>query len=426
MLEENETDTNEQGMGFQNPDDPILKERLYVQNLPDEERKNLAKFLSDGCLQYLQLNELNFHLFFHLCSMRTFSVDDKLFGHCISFYNDVKSENKLDSLQGCADCKRALDDYERKLIYTDGNICKRGESFQHGVLFLNEFANEKQMVIVVELSSTLKVHKQSVQKLTRFGQGFSVCSQIRNDCPYIFVSGGKGRSGRDMMEYDVIENKWKTCPQLRCARSNHAMISVEENIYLIGGGISSIVKYNARAKRYSTVGHLEKNISNPLVVQYQKFLYIFGGRTLHKDEEEHDLPNVKKLDIITNVLEGSHDLPVAFSGGQAVLLNDKVYIAPPGGSLICFDPKTDRSRLCAHQNLNRELFFMFVSDNRLCVLGGIDNSEKTFCRTLDRYCPEQDCWKKESEVKTDFPIIASCILQYPRKCPVLPFHKSVT
>ncbi|KAL3881158.1 hypothetical protein ACJMK2_027616 [Sinanodonta woodiana] len=421
-----ETRSCSQYLRFQNPDDPIVKERLYVQNLPDEERKQLVKFLSDGCPTCLQLDELNFHSFFHLCSMRTFGVDDKLFRHCMNFYNNVKSENRLYSLQGCAECKRILDKYEVKRIYTDGNVRKSDKNVQYGVLFLSEYVNEKQTVMVVELSSTLKVHKQSVQKLKRFGQGFSVCSQIRNDCPYIFVSGGKGRSGRDMMEYDVIENKWKTCPQLSHARSNHAMISVEENIYLIGGGISSIVKYNARTKIYSTIGHLEENICNPLVVQYQKFLYIFGGRTLHEYGRNCDVPNVRKLDIITNVLEGSLDLPVAFSGGQAVLLNDKVYIAPPGGSLICFDPKTDRSRVCARQNLNRELFFMFVSDNRLCVLGGIDNSEKTFCRTLDRYCPEQDCWKKESEVKTDFPIMASCTLQYPHKCPVLPFHKSMT
>ncbi|KAK3608412.1 hypothetical protein CHS0354_035414 [Potamilus streckersoni] len=422
MLREKETHNYQQDMRFQNTDDPIVKERLYVQNLPDEERKKLAKFLSDGYPACLQLNELNFHSFLHLCSLRTFSGDDKLFRHCISFYNDVKSENKLDSLQCCADCKRSLDDYEAKMTFTCGNICKTGENVRYTVLFLNEYVNEKQTVKVVELASTIIVHKQSVQKISRFGHGFSVCSQIRNDCPYIFISGGKGPSGREMMEYDVIENKWKKCPPLPRARINQSMISVEENIYLIGGGISSIVKYNTRTKIYSTIGYFEKNISNPLVIQYHKCLYIFGGRTSNEYDDDCDVPSVRKLDMTTNVLDGSQDLPVAFSGGQAVLLNDKVYIATPGGSLICFDPKTGRSRLCSSQNFNRDLFFMFVSDNRLCVLGGIEKSKKTFCRTLDRYCPEQDCWRRASEVKTDFPIIASCILQYPHKCPVLPFQ----
>ncbi|KAL3881156.1 hypothetical protein ACJMK2_027614 [Sinanodonta woodiana] len=407
---------------FLKNDNPVLKERIYIQNLPEGDRRKLAKFLSDGCPADLQLSEENFHSFLHLCLLRTFSTDNKLMQHCMNFYKDVEESDHLYILQGCAECKHMLKKNGSKMICPDPNISKNSISVQYGVLFVQNDAIENQTVIIVELSSNKIIYKQCVKKVNKFGRGFSVCSQIRNECPYIFISGGRGRSSRKLLEYDVIENKWRACPKLCCERFNHSMVAVDENIYLIGGEkLSLIEKYNPKTKLYSSIGHLEENISNPLVIQYQQCLYIFGG----KASDGRDVPCVRCLNTITNITERLPDLPLSFSGGQAVLLDTSVYMATPGGNLIWFDPKSGLSKLCSCMTPPRELFFIFDRGSRICVLGGIDGTENKYIQRLDRYYPEQNCWKTESELKPILPIVASCILQYPRKCPVLPFNKSI-
>jgi len=51
---------------------------------------------------------------------------------------------------------------------------------------------------------------------------------------HIYVTGGWS-TGRKAWKYDIINNRWSTLPEMQKSRLGHAMVELNNQIYVLGG-----------------------------------------------------------------------------------------------------------------------------------------------------------------------------------------------
>lgn len=401
---------------------PII---TYLKDVKTNTRSDVAHYLSTGDLEYANLNLTNLHDFYHVASLLRLR---QLRDHCERFCSKHDLELVLSSFEGC-DCRLQINKISASGYKRLESVHLRHHQTdlpQYYIVFTGaERANEardkrKVNVKVIDVFDKSDVYKCEVKKLRNFGDGFSCCSCEIKESPFVFVSGGTGKSSHAVYKYDVILGRWDKRAQLLHGRSFHMMVSFgSDSIFVVGGKeVPCIEEYSIRRNKWCERSFLVTHVTSAVCMIYQTKIYIFGGKT-----SAGPVSTVQCYDINARVTSQCQELPCSFEGGQAVLAKDRIFIATDQSHVICFDPEKQGSWLCSHAPVQRAHFGMFYKNDRIYVVGGVTGDGKVTTEVLPyyRYNYEKDTWAVEREHCHEFPVHASCVINYPSTCFLIPF-----
>ncbi|KAL3882109.1 hypothetical protein ACJMK2_028480 [Sinanodonta woodiana] len=394
----------------------------FFRDIPQDVRKCLAEFLSSGVTGDLEINEENFHYFFHVANHLNLR---RLQQCCMEVY--VKGETtRIKETIGMCQCANYLEQlvataYRRQtsdLWHEKDSDSDR--KFQ--VLFLTKDKDRrKQPIVVTDFAGDFKIYKQDIVNAKRVGDGFAACAFEKKGCPYIFVSGGEEKKKSQIWQYDVILDKWSKAGKMLHSRSRHLMVTVKDKIYLIGGQYTACIEeFDPINGKCVEIGSLPVAAWSSAHAVYNDTIYIFGGK-----KHAGRISTVQSFNCKTNRLARLEDLPCACSGCQAVVLGGMIYIATIEGHMIKFNPADGNSQLCASQPCARRHFVMFVRNERIYMTGGVRPSgeRRGDMNHLYKYSPEADIWSDVATLSTSLPVYTCCTVRFSGTCGIVPFVK---
>lgn len=401
----------------------------YVQDISPDAKTEIATYLSSGNLAHAQLTMENIHHFYHVSSLLHLK---QLRDHCITFCR-VNNQTKIIScFEGC-NCENEVKMESATGYQRSQSVVSNPDDSdppQYYIVFTDTVVSgktdtQKIKVLVIDTSQKRNVYHRDVNKLQNFGEGFACTSFDVKGTPFIIVSGGVMKNEQLVMKYDIILGRWEKCAKLIHGRSHHMMVTTGSNsVFALGGReVSCIEEYCIKTNKWTERASLVTQVTSAVCQVYQNKIYIFGGTT-----PAGPVATAQCYDINTHEIKRLEDLPTAFEGGQSVVLNDRIYIATDQGHMIRFNPSKGYGRLCTQQPVKRKRFGMFVKQDRIYVVGGVlcdDDGETTTTTRIPqyRYNADKDVWIEKNKLNNSFSVLASCIINYEKKCCVIPFNE---
>lgn len=402
----------------------------YLQQRVDPDTQaQIAKYLSSGSLEYAPLNLENIHSYFHVATKLHLK---QLRDHCLNFCFRSNQSEVLSKFEGCH-CKKDITRESTSGYQRSQSVISNPDDNhppQYYIVFTyNSNSNgskdknvRRVTVKVINMSEKMDVFNKEIDKLKQFGEGFACCSCEIKESPYVFVSGGTEK-GTQMLRYDVLLGRWDKCTKMLHGRSNHMMLSAGENaIFVVSGKeVPCIEEYDIKGKKWHERASLITHVTSAALVFYRAKIYIFGGKT-----SAGPVSTVQYYDAGTREVNRLEDLPCAFEGGKCVVFKDKIYIATYDGHMICFDPANGHSYLCSHQPVQRRNFGMFVKNERIYLVGGVpvNVDDAGDQKPQYRYNAEKDMWVEKYKLCDNFTVLGSCVINYPKKCSIIPFDEN--
>lgn len=96
----------------------------------------------------------------------------------------------------------------------------------------------------------------------------------------VFAFGGSNvATSKKAEEYDIATNEWRELPDMLQAREGASCVSLRDNIYIIGGGTTSIEEYSIERRVYRMIGLSVSHYGNVGAVANDK-VYIIGHSDL--------------------------------------------------------------------------------------------------------------------------------------------------
>ena len=394
-----------------------LTEGLIGTNV--EEQHCLANFLSSGDRNDLRITDTNIHYYLQFAGVLHHKALETL---CEEYLQNNK--NKSWEHDSCftkditADTDKDIGNNNKNV-----NISTSGLNFpKFQILFLKQFHTDDHIKVLVMDVRKLNADQTilDVKKVSRFEDGFACCTAYHKQCPYILFSGRHSKKDNALIKYDVVGHKWLHCSDMKYSRAKHMMAFSNKGVYIIGGKkCSAVEKYNIADNHCTEVGSLPVGVHSAALAVFENKVFVFGGKHIRGN-----VTAVQCINTDTNTIARLPDLPFESSGGQAIVVKDKIYLATSQGHLIKFDPVSNQSELCSQQPYRRKHFVMFEKENNLHLFGGLRTDGRVDNETaMFMYSPVADEWKKSISFGTSLPVQASCTVSYPKECPVKPFSK---
>ncbi|KAH3691981.1 uncharacterized protein LOC127863504 [Dreissena polymorpha] len=388
--------------------------------LIEKGKQGLANFLSSGDRTDLKLCRENVE--YYLASANRLN-HKQLENVCHKFIQECGMESDR---RVCLVCQSLID--KRNSVNNNPNLYHKDTDLKvprYQIMFPKDVnSNETEgYVLVLDIRSAREIQKIGVKKLTKFGTGFTACTAYVNKCPYVFVFGGSGKHEKSLFRYDVVENKWNRFAHLKNTHYKHIMafVPLQKAVYVIGGkGCGVIEKCEVETGHCTELNtSLKISVHNASSAVYKDKIFIFGGKTIR-----NHVWSVQVVDTTKNTVSKLRDLPFDCSGGQAVVVKDKIYIAMENGEMIRYCPQSDQSETCAKQPYTRKHFSMFEKNGHLNIVGGVRTDGCLEHEgTMYTYCPDSDEWRATFTFTRALPIHTSCTIDFPKECPVTPFRK---
>lgn len=397
-------------------DDDCTNLITFIKTFHEESRSMIASYLSSGKLSDIVLTHENYHLFLHVSISLNLR---QLKAHCITYYFEREQSANI-VIRGNCTCSFAIEHEVQKGYQRSDSVISENDDYSPPEYFIafskSQKALDKVCVVVINMGDKMKVLQRIIEK--PLGNEFACCSVEQNESPFIFVSGGENKSFNQVWKYDVLEGRWSKQAKLLHGRSSHIMTVCNGVLYVLGGKeFPCIEEYDAKGKKWRDRASLATPVYSAVSAVHCKNIYVFGGLT-----PAGPVSAVQCFDTLTNRIKRLQDLPCPISAGQAAVINDNIYIASGQGHMIVYETACGISKLCAEQPVMRENFGMFVKNERVYLVGGVVfDGEHTNNKSQYRYNPEKDCWVEKEKLDLSLPVYASCIIRYPKKCPVIPF-----
>ncbi|WAR08348.1 hypothetical protein MAR_018306, partial [Mya arenaria] len=214
----------------------------YLQNnVSPDVQTEVAKYLASGCLEFVHISLSNIHHFYHVAhNLRLKQLRD----HCLNFCFLSNQDDLIARFEGC-ECqlsvkRRSAGGYERSQSIVSNP--DENEPPQYYIVFTGNSQSgpgkdTKQIsVMVIDMSERQDVYDTKIDKLSQLGNGFACCSVEVSESPYVFISGGEGKS-TTMSQYDVLLGRWNKCAKMLHGRSQHAMVAVGQTSVVVLGGL---------------------------------------------------------------------------------------------------------------------------------------------------------------------------------------------
>lgn len=194
------------------------------------------------------------------------------------------------------------------------------------------------------------LHSRKLYSLAKFPY-FSNAKAACVHCGDIYVSGGSDQPNR-MVRFNTDQNRWDSCTDLLETRYFHAMVSVGDYIYIVGGfsksestNPSSVERYDPSQSVISVVGQIAHASGKMSATAAGDVIYMFGGSEDKYDYLDNELlyksTTFHSYNTKTNTACILGCIPSITMGSQALTVDDMVYIFSPNGNILTLaDDKT--------------------------------------------------------------------------------------
>jgi N-acetylneuraminic acid mutarotase len=187
-----------------------------------------------------------------------------------------------------------------------------------------------------------------------------------------------------------------------------------DKLYVIGGYPSTrvfeatVTVYDGATNSWSFGPPVPQPLHHTVAVGVNGRVYVLGGEnsTTGLANQGIYFNNVYELDPQTGLWTEKSPMPTARSGGAAVVVDNKIYVAggrPPGGSAFeMYDPATDRSTVLPNLPTQRNHLAAGAIGNKVYVAGGRFGggvgSEMT--GILEVYDTTMNTWERRADMPT--------------------------
>jgi len=178
-------------------------------------------------------------------------------------------------------------------------------------------------------------------------------SSVRTGCAVLVAAVVVAGSG-GIAEVEAAQSGWRSFAPLPTSNSEIAIAQMNERIYVIGGYPSTrrfeatVQVYDAETNSWGFAPPLPQPLHHTMAAGVNDKVYVLGGETSATGSANQGvyLNNVYEYDPQTQTWTEKSPMPTARSGGAAVVVDNKIYVAggrPPGGHAFeVYDPATDR------------------------------------------------------------------------------------
>ena len=153
----------------------------------------------------------------------------------------------------------------------------------------------------------------------------------------VYVSGGY-----QLWQYQTGSNKWVRQAPMSKRRRRHAMVSMGEKIFVLGGyhdptksTLVTIDEYDVKTDTWTYIGDLVEPVRSAACSTYKHYIYVFGGT----DKEGHAVGIVQKFNTVTRVCTLCKAMPEPCRLGRAIVGVDTIYIF--GQKCYAYTPSQD-------------------------------------------------------------------------------------
>ena len=252
------------------------------------------------------------------------------------------------------------------------------------------------------------------------------CHQLQHDNsnpPYIIVTGGADTlHRRRTLVCDLISSKWKIKRHMEYSRQNHFLCSANNRVYSIGGYskadnyielVRQVEEFDLTANTWRVVACLPLPVYSCTCVAFENLIYIIGG----KDKHDNDVTAVQVFDIDKHKITVATNLPFSVSGGQAEVMDGKIYFAANNGKFLRINPSTfDTTGLAWQLRTSRNLI---MSAGDRCLVVSCCEDEPSVIYSYD---VSANTWTRYRDwVHNDSSVYGKNIVTYPFDCKHIPF-----
>nr|KAG5688159.1 hypothetical protein BaRGS_028452 [Batillaria attramentaria] len=332
-------------LNFRYEDDLLESILDWVEYDREDRRQYLKELLPYVCFPYLStkyLNELRKHELIGVKTEFSNFVDEALTYHLAALQKDGKKIQMEVLRRQAHSLKRLMPGMRRVAVLLGGCVV-------HGEPLTNVIA----CYLDLGYPQTREVLTFAIASLPR-ELGFRFASTVwKHD---IYVSGGSRAPG-SLMVYKPHENNWHELKGLPVGREDHAMVAVDNKLFLLGGRkvsrqghelVSEIGVYNIEDGTWEKAGDLLIAVESAPAVSVGGKLYLLGGR----NGKGRSVRAVQCLDIESGHVTVAGHLPQPVEGARAVVIGRDIILICPDGPVLKMREDASRGRRVtfAHQD----------------------------------------------------------------------------
>ncbi|XP_067683137.1 kelch-like protein 24 [Haliotis asinina] len=197
----------------------------------------------------------------------------------------------------------------------------------------------------------------------------------------IFVTGG-GLWQTSLLRYHSKKNKWTHMPaKLRRGRRRHAMVSVGNKLYVLGGYNSelgegervqkTVEEYDIGSGEWEESGELQIAVSSVSAAVLGEKILLFGG----EKNDKTDTASIQCYDTRTRKTSIVAQLPIACKLSRAVVCDGVAYVVLFDGKVIRFHDNNVIENIGVIKTFERVHFGLIHRQGSLVLLGGQEVNE---------------------------------------------------
>ncbi|CAG5117313.1 unnamed protein product [Candidula unifasciata] len=251
-------------------------------------------------------------------------------------------------------------------------------------------------VTIQVMESVLQLQKQQMNEV----DGAMFSPRLPRDIMFVIGGSNFGFPLNLVEAYDCRTWLWSIiCPYEFAPRSYHGMVTLDNEIYIIGGFsgqvyLSSCCKFKPETLTWQDVTPMNTKRCYVGVAELKGYLYAVGGYdgVYRLNSAERFNKNKNQWSFISPMTHQRSDAGVA-------VLDDKLYVCGGFNGMECiravemYDPDIDRWFSVPGMPLGRSGLGVVAYKNYLYAVGGFDGSDSSVrLSTMEYYSPETRQW----------------------------------
>ena len=205
-----------------------------------------------------------------------------------------------------------------------------------------------------------------------------------------------------------LSGSWSNGPSLPVARSEVAVATLDDDIYVIGGYANgnvdqSLVEvFNPAVRAWRAAASLRRGLNHVAAVGYRGKLYVFGG---FSEQNNAAVADADVYDPSANSWTPIAPLPRPLGSVSVAVLGNAIQLV--GGrdansvqTHLAYDPATNHYSERAPLPIGRDHMGLVTYEGRLYAIGGRINTPAHNTAYLDIYDPRSNAWTSGPSMPT--------------------------
>jgi RNA polymerase sigma factor (sigma-70 family) len=248
------------------------------------------------------------------------------------------------------------------------------------------------------------------------GRQYVSCSAVNGK---VYAIGGWGFFAvySRVEEYDPTTDKWTQKADMLTQRGAVSTCVANGKIYAIGGMeaaiLSTVEEYDPILDMWTKKADMPTARWAFSTAVVNGKIYAIGGATGAQSVGDATRPSnptssLEEYDPATDTWTKKGDMPLAFAGSAATVVNDKIYVIGGAESVLKpmfstvweYDPAKDTWTKKADMPTARAFLAAAVANGRIYAIGGAKSLAERSTSTVEEYDPVTDTWTTKADMPT--------------------------